>query len=627
NKNESPQWEPICLYKKGELIDTMTTTNDGAIHTKELPLGKYELIETSTPVGYMPADPITVELTPGAQDIRVISKTQRIVDEKQSFEFNFIKTFEESSWFQYHDIAGRETRFGLFTRHPLIINDVTLPADSCLDITELDEHFTGSFTTDFAGEYYIKELTTHEAYSLADDVEITAFYKPEGQQKETIHLIEPIKNKIKRGDLNILKVDSETGAGLAGATFKLYTIKDQSPVDIGLFTTDQEGKISVHNLEYGQYFLTELNPPDGYYPNDNVTELSIDGIQELMLEIANLATITEVRKTGDSTDLLAGAELLIKDSEGEIVSRFTSGAEPHTIRGLIAGEIYTLVEETPPAGYKRNPDPVTFTVSEDGSVNQINISNQQTEVVITKRDAMTDEPLAGAEIEIYDSSGTLIYKGITDHNGQIKVNGLIPGAYSYCEVQPPLGYAQNPSIFSFVIDSFGQTTGELDFTNEPTELIIKKTTEDGQLLADAHFKIVNETGQSVTFRTEEGFYAVDRQGDIHTLISDNQDLICIRYLPQGTYKITEVQAPAGYEVGDPTTVVITSSTSTSNPQHISISNRPLPTLAKSTNSGIQNLPRTGESRTTIMLSLCLIGCAGILFGTFRQKRHRPKKKS
>ena len=207
---------------------------------------------------------------------------------------------------------------------------------------------------------------------------------------------------------------------MPGAIFRLYTIKDEKTSDLGLFTSDQNGKVSITNLEYGRYFLEEITPPKGYTVDDRITELTIDGIKDLILEITNTKTVTEISKTNDSEELLPGAAFLIKDRHDQVVSRFTSSQEPSVVRGLIAGEVYTLIEEIPPSGYVLSPDPVTFTVNEDGTINRIQLQNEQTRVVINKRDALTNLPLSGAEICVWDEMDNIAYEGSTDKVGKSK---------------------------------------------------------------------------------------------------------------------------------------------------------------------------------------------------------------
>lgn len=62
------------------------------------------------------------------------------------------------------------------------------------------------------------------------------------------------------GSLTVEKVD-EKGKTLAGATFKLY---DSKNIEVGTFTTNQDGIIKFENLEWGTYTLVETKAPEGY---------------------------------------------------------------------------------------------------------------------------------------------------------------------------------------------------------------------------------------------------------------------------------------------------------------------------------------------------------------------------
>ena len=65
---------------------------------------------------------------------------------------------------------------------------------------------------------------------------------------------------------------------------------------------------------------------------------------------------------------VAGARLLLKDKDGNVIESWMSTTEAHVFeQKLIAGETYTLTEVTAPSGYEVAAD-ITFTVNKDGTV-------------------------------------------------------------------------------------------------------------------------------------------------------------------------------------------------------------------------------------------------------------------
>ena len=71
-------------YAKGEMVETLVTSADGTAESKELYLGKYEIVETKAPYGMVKSDEIlTAELVYAGQEIAVTSTSVSLYNERQ----------------------------------------------------------------------------------------------------------------------------------------------------------------------------------------------------------------------------------------------------------------------------------------------------------------------------------------------------------------------------------------------------------------------------------------------------------------------------------------------------------------------------------------------------------------
>ena len=82
---------------------------------------------------------------------------------------------------------------------------------------------------------------------------------------------------------------------------------------------------------------------------------------------------------------LPGAQLVIKDSEGNEIEKWTSSDKPHYIEMLPIGT-YTLTETAPPALYMKAED-VQFEVKDTAEIQKVVMLDKPTTVVIHKKNA------------------------------------------------------------------------------------------------------------------------------------------------------------------------------------------------------------------------------------------------
>lgn len=202
-------------------------------------------------------------------------------------------------------------------------------------------------------------------------------------------------------------------------------------------------------LEPGKtYTLTEQLPPDGcaYAPSITFT-VSGDGAVD-MIRMEDRPTQAELIKIDSTTgEGLSGALLQIRNLEGEIIDEWISDGTSHRVSGILnAGQTYCLVEQEPPTGYWRE-EPIYFTVSKDGTVDQIIMKDRPIRLWFEKHgmseDGGTDLGLIGeAVIQIRDQADQVLTEFSTREGEKKEITGLLTAGERYraVEIQAPPGY-------------------------------------------------------------------------------------------------------------------------------------------------------------------------------------------
>ena len=110
------------------------------------------------------------------------------------------------------------------------------------------------------------------------------------------------------GSLAIMKVDSETGEYLEGATFALYNGEGKY---INSYTTNEDGWLSTNALTYGTYCFIEVEAPEGYLLDSDpvyvslTKELSYSADYPWTVKVENTkeGTAAVVEDESDDTDV------------------------------------------------------------------------------------------------------------------------------------------------------------------------------------------------------------------------------------------------------------------------------------------------------------------------------------
>ena len=230
------------------------------------------------------------------------------------------------------------------------------------------------------------------------------------------------------------------------------------------------GKTEFIELEPGNYILSETIAPKGYKKSTKEVKFTVktDGtVDTVKFENEPNKTGAKISKQ-DITDKkeLPGATLVVKNEQGEEISKWTSTDKPHYIE-LQPGK-YTLSETIAPVGYKLTTETIEFEVRADGTTTKVVMYNEPNKkgVKISKQDITSKQELPGATLIVKNSKGEEVAKWVSgDKPVYIE---LEPGEYTLTEVTAPEGYDLSYEVIKFTVNEDGEATTDVIMYNSKT---------------------------------------------------------------------------------------------------------------------------------------------------------------
>lgn len=136
------------------------------------------------------------------------------------------------------------------------------------------------------------------------------------------------------GAVGLYKVDTQTGAYLAGAQFALYR---SDGTCIGTYTTDSNGYLKVQNLAYGSYYFTEIKAPENYALDTAYIRFTLDKAHSTgnaypwNIKVSNT-------KSGVKTITVGGTKTWEENNNGTGGQRTVPSAGTKVSRSVVTGD-------------------------------------------------------------------------------------------------------------------------------------------------------------------------------------------------------------------------------------------------------------------------------------------------
>ena len=259
-------------YKKDELIQTITSDENGNAVSEELPLGEYYLKELSND-GLHHLDDQKYEFKIEYREDRYEDvKELSLKNERIKAEIILEKVFEDDSFEAY-----KETCFGIYSKEAIknkddqfLIEEDKLVALCPLEKSD-DKYYLKSPDLP-KGSYYLKELKTHPAYEVNEDIVEFEIAFDESLNDKTIDL-EKIVNSKKMITVYLNKVDYSDTL-LDGAIFGVYRngeyLGDQ--VSGGIYLKCESGSTIDLSKDAGFNKFDRFKSKDEHYLNLDLAE-------------------------------------------------------------------------------------------------------------------------------------------------------------------------------------------------------------------------------------------------------------------------------------------------------------------------------------------------------------------
>lgn len=550
------------------------TDNHGYACTKErLPFGTYKIVETVFPTDYTYSGTKEWTRTVSASNKGVV--TIEAVNELKKGNIEVYKKASETNAalkgaiFTVYDLSGAEVTTIGPTNDRGYAKSADIPYGT---YRVVETTFPFNYEPDTQSEWQITIDTAHG--SLAT---INAY------------------NRLKKGYIEVLKSDAESGKDLSGAEFTVYDLAGEEVAVIG--PTDETGYAKSDEIVYGDYIVKETKVPANYQPDSDAQwPITLNDTSPLItLDITNLRQFgtVKVRKTAED-GLVEGLTFRLTGTSeyGEDVdmTAVTNAAGTAIFERVPIGTDYTLSEED-------TPDRYVIPEAQNISVEWNKVTERQFDNVLKKwradvlkvddslrnngahgtpkmlsldsdsivaqlgypyGETQGDATLAGAVYGVYRYD-ELVDTYVTDKNGYFLTDYYPCGeGWNIREITPSEGYLLDETVYWLDVMpgqyTLEKNTEDLDVYENIIfgSLYLIKHTGDGSTGPEA----VEAGAEFEVYLKAAGAYENARDTERDYLTTDEHGYAGTKQLPYGIYTVRQTKGTEGFDLAAPFDVFI-----------------------------------------------------------------------
>ena len=391
----------------------------------------------------------------------------------------------------------------------------------------------------------VRETKALDGYVL-DGLPQTIEIKGSGENNELI-----FRNS-RQGTLVIRKLDSVTKAPLVGVEFSI-TYADGRYVEAeggklntnGRYLTDRNGEIRISGVT-GTVVVTEEQTIPGYTINEGertqTATVSESSTTTLTFYNTPAGGLLITKSDEDTGERIKGVQFEIRKMSGDVVGTYTTDRQGLINLPSLEAGWYQVIELKAADGYKLDATPAQVCVK-DGQTTQLMLTNKRmASIMIHKIDSQTKKGIYGVKFVLYDEGKNPLGEYTTDQDGYIWISNEYPaGKYFIRELQAAEGYVLDDQYKTVYIER-GKTaqvtwenvaiTGQIQVRKYASDRNEITGQQAGDALKGAVFEITNARSGAV----------------VGYIMSDAHGVAASAPLPLGRYYVTEVTAPAYYQL-------------------------------------------------------------------------------